>query len=86
MHPIFIGLGDNDAFSLNFQGRWKKHIQSLIKSLQGNYHDMAVIFCNMPLIREFPPFTMLIKSIIGNLVEMLEDELVELMKKYDLVY
>ncbi len=83
---IFIGLGGNDAFTLNRPGRWRKHIESLIKSIQDKYPDTDIIFCNMPPIKEFPAFTPLIKSTIGNLVDMLGDELRKAVDLYDNVY
>ncbi|MDF1548554.1 MAG: hypothetical protein P1P88_12085, partial [Bacteroidales bacterium] len=45
-----------------------------------------IIFTNMPPIKEFPAFTPLIKLIIGNLVELLGEELNKLISAYSNVY
>jgi lysophospholipase L1-like esterase len=72
---IVIGLGGNDAFTLNTPWKWKSHIRELIFSIQKQFVNTPVLFLNMPPIKEFPAFTPLIKFAIGNLVEMLGEEL-----------
>ena len=72
---IIIGLGGNDAFTLNRPLKWKSEVNSLIQSIKSRFPDAFIIFCNMPPIKEFPAFTSLIKFTIGNLVEILGDEL-----------
>jgi len=78
---IVIGLGGNDAFTLNSPTRWKRHIRDLIADLKKRFRDVPVVFANMPPIKAFPAFTSLIKFIIGNLVEILGDELTEVVAK-----
>ncbi len=69
---IVIGLGGNDAFTLNRPWQWKKDIRLIIKDLQGRFGKKTpIFFTNMPPIKEFPAFTPLIKFVIGNLVEIL---------------
>ena len=72
---IVIGLGGNDALSLNSPWRWKKDIKKLIVSIRKKYVGTPIYFCNMPPIKDFPAFTPLIKFVIGNLVEILGKEL-----------
>ena len=72
---IVIGLGGNDAFTLNRPNRWRDHVAVLIDDLQTRFPDTPILFCNMPPIKEFPAFTRAIKWTIGNLVELLGDEL-----------
>src|SRR5690606_25809333 len=80
---IIIGLGTNDTFTLNRPKRWRKDVLQLISSLKAKYANTFIVFCNMPPVKEFPAFTPLIKFIIGNLVEILGEELGDLVKKYD---
>ena len=83
---IIIGLGGNDAFTLNRPNKWKRHIQELIHILQTRYKDSIIVFTNMPPIKEFPAFTPAIKFTIGNLVEILGKELAVLVSEFDNVY
>ena len=72
---IVIGLGGNDAFTLNNPSEWRKDIYALIEGLHAKFGNIPIIFTNMPPIKEFPAFTPLIKFTIGNLVEILGNEL-----------
>ena len=60
---------------MNRPTKWKNEIDSLIKSIKTKFPGAVIIFCNMPPIKEFPAFTSLIKFIVGNLVEILGEEL-----------
>ena len=80
---IIIGLGGNDAFTLNSPSKWKVQIRSLIASVKSKFPEAVIIFCNMPPIKEFPAFTTLIKFTIGNLVEILGDELGVIVNDYE---
>ena len=83
---IVIGLGGNDAFTLNTPKKWKVDIEELIKSLREKYPTTPIAFTNMPPIKEFPAFTGLIKLTIGNLVEVLGKELGSLTNKKENVF
>ena len=72
---IVIGLGGNDAFTLNTPKKWKNDIVHLIDALRKKFPTTPIAFTNMPPIKEFPAFTSLIKLTIGNLVEILGKEL-----------
>jgi hypothetical protein len=50
------------------------------------FPNTIIVFCNMPPIKEFPAFTSLIKFTIGNLVEVLGDELEKITHEYDHVF
>jgi lysophospholipase L1-like esterase len=82
---IIVGLGGNDAFTLNHPKRWRKHIQQLIIDLRHQFPESFIVFTNMPPIKEFPAFTPLIKFVMGNLVEILGHEVKGLVKNYDRV-
>lgn len=83
---IVIGLGGNDAFTLNRPQRWRRHVRELINDLKQRYPNALIVFCNMPPIKEFPAFTGLIKFTVGNLVEILGKEMAILVKEYDNVH
>lgn len=83
---IVIGLGGNDAFTLNSPWRWKRSLHRLIAALHGRYPQAHIVFANMPPIKEFPAFTKLIKWTIGNLVELHGKALQEVAGQYPYVY
>ncbi|WP_282088398.1 SGNH/GDSL hydrolase family protein [Aquimarina algiphila] len=83
---IVIGLGGNDAFTLNSPKKWRSQIQELIYQLRLKFKNAIIIFANMPPIKEFPAFTPLIKATIGNLVEILGDELDDIVNDQENVY
>lgn len=83
---IIIGLGGNDAFTLNRPSKWNLQINSLIRSLRIKFPNAYVVFCNMPPIKEFPAFTKLIKFTVGNLVEILGNELKGIVNSHKSVY
>ncbi|OEK00684.1 GDSL family lipase [Roseivirga sp. 4D4] len=83
---ILIGLGGNDAFTLNRPHQWRKDINLLIEKLRKKYPETPIVFTNMPPIKEFPAFTPLIHFVVGNLVEILGEELNELIKHHPKVY
>ncbi|MCZ4409992.1 SGNH/GDSL hydrolase family protein [Cryomorphaceae bacterium 1068] len=83
---IVIGLGGNDAFTLSRPSKWKADIHSLIESLRSKFPKAIIVFCHMPPIKEFPAFTPLIKFTIGNLVEILGEELRKVVSQYQNVF
>ncbi len=72
---IVVGMGGNDAFTLNSPKNWISDINNLIDLLQHKYPKTPIFFTNMPPIKEFPAFTKTIKFVIDNLVEVLGKEL-----------
>lgn len=83
---LVVGIGGNDAFELNTPWRWKREVEALIQSLRIKFPDAPIVFCNMPPIKEFPAFSKLIKSSIGNLGEILGANLREVVKNHDNIY
>lgn len=79
---LLIGLGGNDAFTLNRPSKWSKEIRALIEKIQKAFPEALIVFCNMPPIKAFPAFTSLIKWTIGNLVEILGEELQKVSQAY----
>lgn len=83
---IVIGLGGNDAFELNRPSKWRRDITALIMALRSKYPATPMVFCNMPPIKLFPAFTPLIKFTIGNLVEILGEELQHTVSQHENTY
>lgn len=82
---IVIGLGANDAFTLQSPAKWQRDISALIAALQSRFADTPILFANMPPIKGFPAFPPLIKFVVGNLVEILGDALSETVAPLDQV-
>jgi lysophospholipase L1-like esterase len=83
---IVIGLGGNDAFELNSPMNWRKDIEQLITDIRAVFLEAVIVFINMPPIKEFPAFTPVIKFTIGNLVEILGEELKSVISEYENIY
>ena len=83
---VVIGLGGNDAFSLNTLNKWRKGIKSLIEKVRFKYPNASLVFINMPPIKEFPAFTPAIKFVIGNLVEIFGKALENEVKNHNNVF
>lgn len=83
---IVIGIGGNDAFTLNRPWAWRSEVQRMIIQLKHKYPNRPILFCNMPPIKEFPAFTPLIQWVMGNLVEILGEELAMEVKNHTNVY
>lgn len=83
---IIIGIGGNDAFTLNRPWNFVQHARRLILNLRNKYPDAPIVFTNMPPIKEFPAFTSLIKMVIGGLVEIHGKALAHLIGEYENVY
>lgn len=72
---IVVGMGANDAFTLNSPKKWGSDLEELITLLQNKFPGTPLFFTSMPPIKEFPAFTKPIKFVIGNLVEILGERL-----------
>ena len=83
---IVIGVGGNDAFTLNTPKKWRADVSNLISVLKEKFGETPIFFLNMPPIKEFPAFTPLIKFSVGNLVEILGEELQKVIPKFSNVY
>ncbi len=83
---IVVGMGGNDAFTLNSPKEWISDIDRLVKLLQINYPKTPIFFTNMPPIKEFPAFTKSIRFVIGNLVEILGKQLQAYTNRREAVY
>ncbi|MFT6970950.1 MAG: lysophospholipase L1-like esterase [Roseivirga sp.] len=83
---IVIGLGGNDAFTLNHPWAWAAAIEELIIEVKSKFGDTPIFFTNMPPIKLFPAFTTVIKFVMGNLVEILGETLQGVVQKHSNVY
>ena len=83
---ILVGIGGNDAFKLSKPKKWRQDVNDLINAIQEQFAGTPIVFCNLPPIKLFPAFTSTIKFVVGNLVEVLGEELAMMVDKYDQVY
>ena len=83
---ILIGIGANDCFELNRPTKWRQDLQILIDDLQFSYPDAPIFFTQMPPIKSFPALSPLLQFYIGNLSELLEHELIDLLLHYPTVH
>ncbi len=83
---IIIGLGANDAFTLNSPTKWARQVKELIQTLKSKFPEVPIVFINMPPIKEFPAFTKILKFTMGNLVEIFGTELEKVTKEFDQVF
>ncbi|MGB1033058.1 MAG: SGNH/GDSL hydrolase family protein [Flavobacteriales bacterium] len=83
---IMIGLGGNDAFHLTTPRKWRQDVTFLVASLQKQFPSTPLVFCNLPPIKLFPVFPFTIKFVVGNLVEILGEELELLVNQWDNVF
>ena len=83
---VVVGLGGNDAFTLNNPEKWRRQVQELIGEISMKFAETPVFFTNMPPIKEFPAFTPLMKFTLGNLGEILGEELEDLVRSEEGVY
>ena len=83
---IVIGTGGNDAFTINTPWKFRRTTRKMIEELQSRFVSTPIAFLNMPPIKVFPAFTSSVKFVIGNLVEILGDELEKEVKNHDKVY
>lgn len=83
---VVVGLGANDAFTLNNPWSWQKQSEKLVSDLRSKFEDVPIVFANMPPIKDFPAFPLLIRLFIGNLVDILGNELLATASKFEGVH
>jgi len=83
---IVIGLGANDAFTLNPPHRWRRHLRGLIAQLRNRFGQTPIVFINMPPVNAFPALSPLLRFTIGNHVALLAEELTQFAQNEPNVY
>jgi len=83
---IVLGIGGNEAFTLNSPKKFKQEVVAIIEFLRLKFPKTPIVFANMPPIKEFPAFTKTIKFVIGNLVKILGATLDRIVKNYENVF
>ncbi|RSD28510.1 SGNH/GDSL hydrolase family protein [Mesobacillus subterraneus] len=83
---VVVGLGANDAFTLNNPWSWQKQSENLVADVRSKFKDVPIVFANMPPIKDFPAFPFLMRVFIGNLVDILGKELLKTASKFDGVH
>lgn len=72
---VVVGLGANDAFTVNRPERWGKQVVALIAALRDKLGNVPIVFLSVPPIKEFPAFSSSLRFIVGNLAVLLSNEL-----------
>ncbi|MDZ4680004.1 MAG: SGNH/GDSL hydrolase family protein [Saprospiraceae bacterium] len=72
---VIVGLGANDAFTVNRPERWGRQVVALIAALREKLGGVPIVFLSVPPIREFPAFSRPLRFIVGNLAVLLSKEL-----------
>ncbi len=83
---IIVGTGGNDTFKLNNPISWKREIRLFIEDCKKKYPDTPIAFNCMPPVKEFAAFTRPLKFVMGNLIEILGEELGHVADEYDGVF
>lgn len=83
---VVVGLGANDAFTVNRPERWGRQVVALIAALREKLGDVPIVFLSVPPIREFPAFSSPLRFIVGNLAVLLSKELERRISKHPGVY
>jgi lysophospholipase L1-like esterase len=81
-----IGLGGNDSFEFTTPYWWEHNILKLITELRTRFGPVPIAFANMPPVREFPAFSSLMHSAIGNQVDFLNTTLLNTIRELENVY
>ena len=80
---IVLGMGANDAFTLNTPWKWRNNIIEIIIHLQNKYPQAQIYFTSMPPIKKFPAFSFSMHFVLGNLVEILGQELARTVQSFE---
>lgn len=83
---IVIGLGGNDTFKLTPPNKWKRDLELLIRDLKKQYPTAAIVFCNVPPIRDFPAFTGTMRLVLGRQIDLLHRILKKVVQKQERVW
>ncbi|MDB4655433.1 SGNH/GDSL hydrolase family protein [Flavobacteriales bacterium] len=83
---IVVGLGGNDAFEFTAPYWWERNIRKLVSDIRTRFGNVPIAFANMPPVREFPAFSSLMHSAIGNQVDYLGAALVGLAQELENVH
>ncbi len=83
---VVVGLGANDAFTVNRPERWGRQVGALIDALRDKLGDVPIVFLSVPPIKDFPAFSRPLRFIVGNLAVLLSKELERRISKHPGVY
>ncbi|MEL6866918.1 MAG: SGNH/GDSL hydrolase family protein [Bacteroidota bacterium] len=83
---ILIGLGANDAFSLNSPLRWKRDMRDLIRRIREKEIHCPIVIANMPPVNDFPIFPKSFHLILGNLIGLYGKTMQELSQQMNNVH
>jgi lysophospholipase L1-like esterase len=85
-HLLIIALGANDAFHLHSPDYWERQIKKLVACIRMHHPRSAILFLQMPPMKDFPAFTLLMKVIFGSLVNWYAKRLAEISRQTEGVW
>lgn len=83
---IIIGLGGNETFNLNRPLRWRRQLKALITELAAKQPDSKIIIANMPAVGHFPAFPKSFQLILGGLVNLHRQVIIDLPLQFSNTY
>jgi len=83
---VVVGLGANDAFTVNYPERWGRQVGALIVALRDKLGEAPIVFLSVPPIKDFPAFSSPLRFIVGNLAVLLSNELERRISKHPGVF
>ncbi|GAB5466297.1 MAG: SGNH/GDSL hydrolase family protein [Candidatus Kapaibacteriales bacterium] len=83
---FIIGVGGNDALQLNNPKKWDREIRVLIDMIVKKHPTSAILFCALPPIKEILAFPLLIRLVVGSLIDIYRDVLQKISTEYKNVY
>lgn len=83
---IVLGMGANDTLEINTPYTWGKNVREILRILQEKFSRAPIAFTNMPPIKEFEALTPLLQLTLGNLSDLLKEELQLIVSDFPRVY
>ncbi|NND08723.1 MAG: SGNH/GDSL hydrolase family protein [Saprospiraceae bacterium] len=83
---LLLGVGVNEVFKLNHPVGFRKDLETLIHVLKSQYPGVPLVFIHMPPIRSFPVWTSLLRYFTGELGDIFEKEMEQMIQSHNQTY
>lgn len=83
---LIVGVGVNEVFKLNHPAGFRRDLETLIHVLRSNFPGKPLVFIHMPPIRSFPVWTPLLRFFTGELGDIFEEEMEQVINAHALTY
>ncbi len=67
---IVVGLGGNEAFTLNSPRAFRRQMGELIRSIRERHPAVPIVIPSLPPVGEFPAFPWLMRVVLGGLIRL----------------